>query len=118
MGTTARNVGIIVLIAAAVYALPGGGRSADLIAALLSAAITVCFTLIGIRVYRENRMTVFALGDRWRAVLYGSIAVAVFAMAALSRLFNAGGLGALVWFVLIGGAAYGLVLVWRAWRSY
>ena len=87
MGATARNVGIILLIAVAVYALPGGGSSADLIAALLSAAITVSFTLIGIRLYRENRMTIF-------------------------------GLGAFVWFALIGAAAYALVLVWRAWRAY
>jgi hypothetical protein len=118
VGTTARNVGIILLIAVAVYALPGGGSSADLIAALLSAAITVSFTLIGIRLYRENRMTIFGLGDRWRGVLYGALAVAIFAMAALSRLFNAGGLGPLVWFALIGAAVYGLVLVWRAWRTY
>jgi hypothetical protein len=118
VGSTARNVGIILLIAVAIYALPGGGSSADLIAALLSAAITVCFTLIGIRLYRENRMTIFGLGDRWRGLLYASLAVAVFAMAALSRLFDTGGLGALVWFALIGAAAYGLVLVWRAWRTY
>jgi hypothetical protein len=118
VSTAVRNVAIIVLIAVAVYALPGGGSSANLIAALLSAAITVCFTLIGIRLYRENRMTLFGLGDRWRGVLYGAIAVAIFAMAALTRLFNAGGAGVLVWFVLIGGASYALLLVWRAWRSY
>ena len=39
-------------------------------------------------------------------------------MAALNRLFNAGGIGVLVWFALIGGASYGLVQVWRSWRSY
>jgi hypothetical protein len=118
VGATARNVLIIVAIAVAVYALPGGGSSADLIAALLSAGITISFTLIGIRLYRENRMTLFGLGDHWRGLLYGAIAVAIFAMAALSRLFDAGGAGVLLWFVLIGGASYALLMVWRSWRSY
>lgn len=118
MNTTARNLLIVVAIAAAVYFLPGGGDAATFVGGLLSAGILTLFALLGVRFYRENRIAVFSLGDQHRAILYSSLGVAVFAMAALRRLFDAGGAGVLVWFALMGSAAFGLYTVYVRHREY
>jgi hypothetical protein len=95
--STVRNILIVVAIAAAVFAIPGGGDAASFVAGLLSAGITATFAFIGARFYRENRVAIFSLGDGYRALLYGALAL---------------------WFALIGGASYALAVVWRYYRSY
>lgn len=115
---TARNVLIVLVLAALVAFLPGGGSTANAIAALLSTAILAAFVLIAAKLYREHRVEVFSLGDRWRGVLYGAVAVAIFAMAARQQLFDLGGGGALLWIALLAGCSYCLYLVWRHHREY
>ena len=115
--TTARNVAIVMAIAAAVYFIPGGGTSADFVAVSLSLAINVLLVLILGRFYRENRVTLFGLGDRYRGLLYGAVGAAVFAMAARGRLFETGA-GTLLWLAVIGGASYAVYLVYRHHREY
>ncbi|MTD44007.1 hypothetical protein GKE82_06745 [Conexibacter sp. W3-3-2] len=117
MSTGLRNTLIVFAIAAAVHFVPGGGSTADTVGALLSIAITVCFVLIGARLYRENRVEIFSLGDRHRGLLYGALGVAVFAMAARRELWETGA-GLLLWMLLIGGASYALVQVYRYYKSY
>lgn len=112
-----RNVLIVVALAAIVYAVPGGGDGADFVGAALSSAITAMFVLIGVKLYREHRVDVFSLGERWRAVLYGGLAACIFAMAARRELWETGA-GTFVWLAIIGAASYGFVLTWRHWRSY
>ena len=113
----ARNVAIILALAAGVYFLPGGGDAAAVIGALLSTAILASFVMLGVRFYRENRLELLGLGDRWRALLYGAIAVVVVAMAASRRLFESG-IGTIAWIAAVGGSAYALFLVWRHRREY
>lgn len=117
MSNGLRNTLIVFAIAAAVHFTPGGGTTADLVGSLLSIAIIVCIALIGMRLYRENRVTIFSLGDRHRGLLYGALGVAVLAMAARGRLWDTGA-GTLAWLLMIGGASYALVVVWRYYRSY
>jgi hypothetical protein len=112
-----RNVLVIVAIAAAVAFLPGGGDTADVVAATLSVAILAAFVMIFARLYREHRMTIFGLGDRDRGILYGSLGVVVVAMAARERLFDTGA-GTGLWFALMIAAGFGLYVVWRNWRTY
>jgi hypothetical protein len=112
-----RNGLIVVAIAAAVFVLPGGGRTADFVGAVVGIAISAAFALIGALLYREHRVTIFSLGDRHRALLYGAIAVAVLAMAARPRLWETGA-GTLAWLVMVGGASLALVQVWRHHRAY
>ena len=88
-----------------------------LIGVLLSLAINVLLVLILGRVYRENRVALFSLGDRWRGLLYGAIGVVVLAMAARARLFDSGA-GTLLWLALIGGASYAVYMVYRQHREY
>jgi hypothetical protein len=114
---TLRNVLIVVAIAAAVAFLPGGGKTADFVSALLSTAILVIFVLFGVRFYRENRVAIFSLGDKYRALLYGAFGAVVVALAGADRLLDTAG-GTIVFLVLLGGAAAALYAVWQHQRSY
>jgi len=114
---TARNVAIVLLIAAAVQFLPGGGRAANTFAATLSVIFAAGLGYMGVRLYRERRVDLYGLGDRQRALLYGAIAVAVFAAAARPRMWQTD-FGEFVWFVLVGMVVYTLVAVYRFARTY
>jgi hypothetical protein len=114
-----RNIAIIVLLAAAVWKLPGGGDTSDAILTLLLVILWAGVLFFGYRLYMEHRMTIHSLDDRMRALLYGSLVVVVLTLVATSRLWNeAGGLGVLIWFGLLGLAGWGLATVWRAYREY
>jgi NAD(P)-dependent dehydrogenase (short-subunit alcohol dehydrogenase family) len=115
--TTIRNVAIVFALAAAVYFIPGGGDAAALIGALLSTAILASFVMLAARFYRERRMDILGLPDRWRATLYGALGVIVLAMAARPRLIETGG-GTIVWLAAVAGSVYGLYRVWRYYREY
>lgn len=115
--TTLRNIGIIFLLALAVFALPGGGTGAGIVQALIGIAFSVAIWFFLMRMYREHRMTIFALGDRYRAIFYGAAAGILFAGAAADRWWNTGPL-TLLWFVLVGASVYGLVATYRHWREY
>ena len=117
MNRTLRNVIIILALAAAVAFLPGGGRTANFVSALLSTALAVVFTLFAVRFYRENRVAIFGLGDRYRALLYGALAAVVVALAGRPRLLHTG-VGTLVFFALLLGAGAALYAVWQHHRSY
>jgi len=114
---TARNVAIVALIAAAVYLLPGGGRAASTFEALLMVGFGVAIAYLGLRLYREHRVALHGLGDRYRALLYGALAVATFAVVAQPRMWRTG-LGEVVWFALVGFVVYSLIAVYRYWRTY
>jgi multisubunit Na+/H+ antiporter MnhB subunit len=114
---TVRNVLIIVAIAAAVAFLPGGGETAGVIGALLSIGITVIFVLLGMRFYRENRVAIFSLGDRHRALAYGAIGAIILALAGREKLTDTA-LGSFVLVLLFGGAVGAAYAVWRHHRSY
>jgi hypothetical protein len=50
-------------------------------------------------------------------LLYGALAVGLVAFMAKARMWQTG-LGELVWLVLMGLVVYGLIAVYRYWRSY
>jgi hypothetical membrane protein len=112
-----RNAAIVLLIAAGVYWLPEGGRAARTITGLIYIAFSIAIGYLGLRLYREHRVALHSLGDRYRAMLYGSVAVAVLALMARTRMWGTG-LGELLWFVIIGGVVYALLSVIRHWRAY
>jgi hypothetical protein len=117
--THLRNIAIILLLSLAVWKLPGGGDTSSAILAVLVVILWAGVLFFGYRIYMEHRMTIHSLDDRLRALLYGSLVVIVLTLVATSRLWNeAGGLGVLIWFGLLGLAAWGLATVWRAYREY
>jgi hypothetical protein len=114
---TARNVAIILLLAAAIEFLPGGTRAANTFAAILTVGFAGGLGYMGVRLYREHRLDIYGLGDRHRALLYGAIAVGVVTIAAKTRMWQTG-FGEFVWFVLIGMVVYTLFAVYRFARTY
>jgi heme O synthase-like polyprenyltransferase len=114
---TARNILIVVAVAAAVAFLPGGGETAGIVGALLGIALTVTFVLLGMRFYRENRVAIFSLGDKYRALAYGALGALVVALAGRSQLTGSG-IGSFVLILLFGGAIGAAYAVWRHHRSY
>ena len=117
MNTTVRNVGIVLLLAVAVFALPGGGTGAAIVEALLGIAFGVGIWLFLMRMYREHRMTIFALGDRYRGVLYASLLGLLFCGAAYGRWTDDAAL-TFAWFILLVACFYGLYATFRHWRAY
>lgn len=114
---TTRNVAIVLLIAAAVYLLPSGGQVASTFEALLYIGFGVAIGYLGLRFYREHRVALYSLGDRYRGLLYGAIAGGLFAYMARVRMWQTG-VGELLWFVLVGGIVYAAVMLVRRWRAY
>jgi len=116
--TVARNIAIILVLAAAVAFIPGGGTTASVAGAVLSTLILVALVFFVARLYRDHRLDLDVLGDRWRGVLYGAVGVIVLAMAARQRLQDQGSGGTIVWIALLAGSAYAIYLVWRHYREY
>lgn len=114
---TLRNVAIVVLIAAAVQYLPGGGQMAEAFAAALWVVFMAGAAYLCYRVYRQRRVDLYGLGARQRTVLYGSIAVGYATLAARTRMWETGA-GEFAWFVTIGLCVWGLLVVYRYARSY
>ena len=116
-GTTARNVAIILLLAAVVTFVPGGGTAADTVLALMSIVFFGGLAWFVARLYLEHRATIYGLGDRVRGLLYGSIGTVVITLTATPILWDTGP-GTLVWFLLMGGASYALFAVYRSSQQY
>jgi hypothetical protein len=117
-GKHLRNVAIIIAIAVAVWKLPGGGAAARTIANVFSVLFVGGLIFLGFRVYMERRETLWSLEERQRGLLYGALALAAFALIATGRMWDAGGLGILIWFAMLGAAAYAIYSVWRAYNTY
>jgi hypothetical protein len=120
VSTRARSVlevGIVLLIAAAVEFVPGGHNTAAAFEAAIWAAFGGGVLFVLIRQYREHRLSVYGLGDARRGLLYGAIAVLVVSVAARPRMWETS-LGEFVWFVLIGLAVYTFVALFRYARRY
>jgi hypothetical protein len=113
-----RNILIIVGLALIVWLVPGGGTGSSTIYNLLTIILTAGLLFFAYRLYMEHRATIFGLGDNQRAWLYGSLALASLAILATSRLWDEGGLGALIWFGLIALAVWGVYRVWREYSEY
>ena len=113
-----RNWGIVALIALAIVVLPAGGPVLNVVLSLLSIAFFAAIALFGYRMYHEQRFVLDSLSDRQRFVLYASVGVALLNFTATSRLFNAGGLGVLVWLLVLGLCSYGVMWVYVSYRRY
>ncbi len=114
---TVRNVAIVAVIAAAVEFLPGGGRAASAFGAALWVVFAAGLAFLGYRLYREHRVSLYSLGDRHRALLYGAAAVGFTTAAAQPRMWRTD-FGEFAWFALIGLTVYTLFAVYRYSRTY
>jgi hypothetical protein len=118
LNTNVRNVAVIFLIAAVIYALGHTGDFAlGFLETLISLAFLAALAWIASRLYREHRMEIDALGTRRRAIAYVAIGVGALALTAVDRFWNTG-FGTVVWVVLLGCCIYALYAVWRSSREY
>jgi hypothetical protein len=114
---TARNILIIVVIAALVVIIPGGGTGANVAGQAVWLVFLGAMGWWAAITYRQHRIALYSLGDRKRALLYAAVAVAALTLIATGRLWKTGA-GIIVWFVLVGAAAYAVfAIVWSA-REY
>jgi hypothetical protein len=117
-GKHLRNIAIVIALAVIVWQVPGGGTSAATINNILGLIFIGGLLFFGYRMYMENRDTIFGLGERQRGILYASVALAAITLVATQRMWDSGGLGAVLWLAFISAAVFGLYSVWRAYREY
>jgi hypothetical protein len=115
--TTVRNVLIILALAAVVMLVPGGGNASTAILQVLVIAMLSAIGWFGVRLYREHRSEIYALGDRNRGILYASAGLIALTVTATDRLFETGP-GTVMWVALVALACYGVYYVFRASREY
>ena len=113
-----RNIAIILALTVAVWKVPGGGTASQTIANIFSVLFLAGLFFLGYRVYMERRETLFSLEERQRGLLYGALALAAFALVATGRLWDLGGLGALLWLLMLGASGWAMYSVWRAYKTY
>jgi hypothetical protein len=114
---TARNIVIILAIAALVVLLPGGGTGAAVAFAALRLAFYFSLAWIAAMMYRERRSTLYGLGDVKRAILYVALGVGALTLAATPRLWQTGA-GSVAWLLLLGISVYAAFAVFWSARQY
>ncbi len=113
-----RNVFILLVLAAAVWRLPGGAAGERTVSNLISIVFWGGLIFFLYRLYMERRTTILGWDDRLRLRLYASIGAMMFAIVATNRMFALGGFGGLAWFIVLGIAIWGIFTALRAARSY
>jgi hypothetical protein len=117
-GKHIRNILIVIVLALIVWRVPGGARAGDTVSNILSIVFVGGLLFFGYRLYMEHRDTIFGLEERQRGILYAGLALIAITLVATRRMWNDGGIGAVVWLALIGAGAYAVYGVWRAYREY
>ena len=117
-GKHLRNIAIVIALAVVVWQVPGGDSAGITISNILSLIFVGGLLFLGFRLYMENRETIFGLEERQRGVLYAGAALIAITLVATRRMWDAGGIGAIVWLMMIGAGVYAIVGVYRAYREY
>ena len=118
-GKHLRNIAIIVVLAVAVWKVPGGGEASATIGNLLTVVFIGGLLFFGFRMYMEHRESIFGLPERQRGILYAAVALATITIVATRRMWDeGGGLGAMLWLAFLALSIWALFSVWRAYREY
>ncbi len=116
LSSTARNVIIVLALAAIVAFAPGGGTGSSVILTTVYLVFLAALGWVGSILYRERRSSLYLLGDGRRAVLYGAIVVVAVTLTATNRLWGSPA-GSVAWLVLMGVAIYAIfAIIWAARR--
>jgi hypothetical protein len=115
---TARNVAIILALAALVVLAPAGLTARNTVSNIITVIFVGGLAFFAYRMYMENRTLLFDMPEQRRMLLYGSATALMFALIATREFWDDGGPAILLWFALIGVAAYGFAVVIRTWREY
>jgi hypothetical protein len=108
---TARNVAIVMLLALVVAFAPAGGNAADAIIAALTMGFLAVIAWALFTLSRQNQLSLAALSDGRRAILYAALGLIALLIAGSDKLFASGG-GTLAWILLLGAS---IAAIWRIW---
>lgn len=117
MNTTVRNILIVLVIAALVALVQGGVTAANVALQAVTLAFLGTLVWFASLTYRERRVSLYALGDGRRALLYVALGVATLTLTATSKLWGSGA-GSVAWLILLGGSAYAVFAVLWSARKY
>src|ERR671922_2419969 len=103
-----RNIAIVVLLAVIVWQVPGGDSASLTINNVLGIIFIGGLLFFGYRMYMEHRDSIFGLEERQRGILYASLALITITLVATSRMWDSGGMGAVLWLGFISAAVFGI----------
>ena len=110
---TLRNAAIVMLLALAVAFAPAGGNMADTVLTAITMGFLAAIAWTVFVLSRQNQLTLAALSDRRRAILYAALGLLALLIAGSDELFSSGG-GTLVWILLLGAS---VAAIWRVWTD-
>jgi hypothetical protein len=108
-----RNAAIVMLLAFAVAFLPAGGNVADAVLTAITMGFLAAIAWAVFVLSRQNQLTLAALSDGRRAILYAALGLIVLLIAGSGALFSSGG-GTLIWIVLLGAS---IAAIWKIWME-
>jgi len=117
MTAAARNVAVLLALAAVLMLAPGGGDASQAVLQALVIAMLGAIGWFAARLYREHRADLYSLGEHNRGLLYAAVGLAVLTLTGTDKL-TATGPGTVFWIALLGLAGYGIYYVFRASRQY
>lgn len=106
-----RNIAIVMLAALVVAFVPGGGNLAEAVLTALTMGLLAGIAWMLFVLGRQNQLTLTALSDGRRAILYGALGLIALLIAGSNELFATGG-GTLAWILLLGAS---IGAIWRIW---
>jgi hypothetical protein len=111
--TTLRNAAIVIALAFVVAFVPAGGNVADAILTAITIAFLAAISWTLYVLSRRNELTLAALRDSRRAILYGALGMIALLIAGSDEMFASGG-GTLAWIVLLGAS---VAAIWKVWSE-
>jgi hypothetical protein len=112
-----RNVAIVMLLATVVAFAPAGGNAADAILTAITMGFLAAIAWTVFVLSRQNQLTLVALTDGRRAILYAALGMIALLIAGSDELFSSGG-GTLVWILLLGASVGAIWKVWTEANTY
>jgi hypothetical protein len=101
------------LLAFLVAFAPAGGNVADAVLTAITMGFLAAIAWMLFVLSRQNQLTLAALSDGRRAILYGALGLIALLIAGSGKLFSSGG-GTLVWIVLLGAS---VAAIWKIWME-
>jgi hypothetical protein len=99
------------LLALLVAFAPAGGNAADTILTAITMGFLAAIAWTVFVLSRQNQLTLTALSDGRRAILYAAIGLIALLIAGSDEMFSSGG-GTLAWILLLGAS---IAAIWRVW---
>jgi hypothetical protein len=99
------------LLALPVAFAPAGGNATDAVLTTISMGFLAAIAWTVFVLSRQNQLTLAALSDGRRAILYAAIGLIALLIAGSDELFASGG-GTLAWILLLGAS---IAAIWRIW---